>query len=303
VVGFHGGQSGVLGTLGVITRDATRSFKNDIRNKHLNSITTFIISLYESKLLSDVSFVLEGDEKSPPITAHKLVLAASSEVFQKQLSSEIRYPIKVPLIKKIESLNNFIKALYTGELDITSDTMDELSILANMYQVSFINALIDRFLRSGLSEQTVIPFFIKYGTGIQYIACHPKVFESKEFLKLTKDKVIELLSSNELLMDEVTIFRAAVDWGKAQLNSSSSTSSSTTSDPESKDKVDIKDLKNVLKDVLLHVRFPLMSQSQLGSVVASSGLLESGDLVRIFTYIAAKGQVGGALPWPTKPRG
>jgi len=106
-----------------------------------------------------------------------------------------------------------------------------------------------------------------------------------------------ILSSDRLNIAEIELFKVLTRWGEAQAKKSGG------------------DLKSACKDLIKLIRFPLMQISELASTVSSSGLLESAQLVGLFSYVSvtdekARSDPGfntkeraGTNPWDAKKEG
>jgi len=106
--------------------------------------------------------------------------------------------------------------------------------------------------------------------GLKFIEDHAdEVLKSDAIVKLPADRFAVILKSNKLKADELTIYKALVKWGEAKVK-------------ESGDKTD---LKTVAKDLIKYIRFPLMSINDFATVVAPSNLIESTQLVGLFSYL------------------
>jgi len=78
-------------------------------------------------------------------------------------------------------------------------------------------------------------------------------------LKLPKDKLIIILRDNKLSISELDLFRAVLSWGKAEC--------------KREDKKE-EELPEVLKDVIHHIRFPLMQVQDIATEVSNSKVLD-----------------------------
>jgi len=125
----------------------------------------------------------------------------------------------------------------------------------------------------------------KHKLAVEYFEIYAtQLLKSKEFLKLSKDLLLVLIKSDTLSAKEVDVFDAVVAWGKAQAKEQKLDG----------DKSD--DLKKVLADILPHVRFPAMSTTDVAVKVTNSGLLESDQILDLFTYLGMKSSGGDKTP-------
>jgi len=105
-----------------------------------------------------------------------------------------------------------------------------------------------------------------------------KVFEAKGFAKAQKKQIIELIKRDTLRIKEEILLNALVGWVKAQ-----------------NPKADTAEVKKAMADFIPHIRFPTLSTADLASKVVPLGLLESDDILSLFSWAAVKDK-GGSLP-------
>jgi hypothetical protein len=98
------------------------------------------------------------------------------------------------------------------------------------------------------------------------------IFKNKSSLTaLPKETFIEIIKSDRLNCKEGEVFDAAVTWGKNACK-------------EKKE-----DEKKIMGELLSHVRFPLMTTQDIAVSVAPSSLLDSNQILDLFTYLGMKG--------------
>jgi len=94
---------------------------------------------------------------------------------------------------------------------------------------------------------------------------------------LSEEKLIAILQSDDLTIDETDLFQACLRWA---LSECKRRKLDTTTEHRNL----------VLKNVLPHIRFPTMSMDQIATVVTGSGVLNNAQLLSLYTY---KGQGAG----------
>jgi len=146
---------------------------------------------------------------------------------------------------------------------------------------------VDRY--KGLSLKNVLKKFVekqgKHKLAGEYIDIYATaIFKQKEFTKLSKEILLLIIKSDTLSIKEVDLFDAVLTWGKAQCKE------------QKLDGDKAEDLKKVLADVLPHVRFPAMTTTDVAVKVTNSGLLESDQILDLFTYLGMKSSSGDKLP-------
>jgi len=153
------------------------------------------------------------------------------------------------------------------------------------------------FIEEGVTSENACSL---YGSGpeglgdgsfaLKFIEDHAKeCLQGPAFMALPKDKLLTIVKSDRLCIEEVELFDAVLMWGRAEalrLNQS----------------LDSEGLKGVLADFLPHIRFPLMQMEQVAAKVGTSGLLAPNQLLQIFTYLGSKGASGIKTDFNSTPR-
>jgi hypothetical protein len=102
-----------------------------------------------------------------------------------------------------------------------------------------------------------------------------EIVKTGGWTKLSPETVSVILQRDSLSVEEGPVFDAVMVWAKAEA--------------KRKDKSDSKeDLKAVLGDLIYHIRFPCMDVTTIASKVNPSGLLESQQMLDLFTYLGTK---------------
>jgi hypothetical protein len=257
-------------------------------------------ALLQSKRLADVIFHV-GEEK---LYAHRLVLAASSPIFEVMLfeykdgapDNTLAAPVEVKITGcDAKTFQLLLQCIYTDEVDINADNIQSLMKVAKKYQVDKLSALCADFMQGDVNADNVLDLFQIAPTllgdeefGLKFIEENTeKVIANDAFTRLSKDRLLVLLKSDKLSCAEIDIFKAVQKWAEAQKKAGGE---------ESKADIDA---------VMKQVRFPTMEVAHIASAVASSGLLEQAQLVQLFSYCAnpdEKWRATQVMPFPVKPR-
>ncbi|XP_043287595.1 BTB and MATH domain-containing protein 43-like [Venturia canescens] len=116
-------------------------------------------ALYEKKTLSDVTFVIDDKE----LPAHKAVLAVRSEVFEAMFLSEMKEKdtSRVEIVDaKAEIFEEFLKYLYTGELNDLKNKVGEMLFLADKYQVCKLKEMCENCMLRDVCEKNVAQYLL-----------------------------------------------------------------------------------------------------------------------------------------------
>ncbi|XP_051555492.1 actin-binding protein IPP [Myxocyprinus asiaticus] len=186
---------------------------------------------------------------------HRLVLAASgpyfSALFSGAMSEAHEEEVRITGVEA-DVFEMILEFIYTGCIDVTVDTVQELMVAADMLQLSEVVEICGEFLRAHMDPSNCVGIF----QFLEQIACMDilqftedyihahflEVCSSEEYSGLSKDQLVKLLRSEELrIEDEYQVFTAAMDWLHH----------------------DVSHRKKHVVEVLEPVRFPLLSPQRL----------------------------------------
>jgi BTB/POZ domain-containing protein 17 len=243
------------------------------------SVLHKIASLYADQLMSDICLVV-GDNRYP---AHRVILCASSEVFQVMLMNDCWSECREKVIELKEDPScslvfpQFLRYLYVGQIRISLHTALPLLALADKYDIKdLVQLCVDYMLKhvaKAAANGFLVPWleytvrfspyhqeltdalqkFLKYNLEI--------VTESKEFLDLDVNILIVLLQQNDLVLEsEFTLFGYIEKWllnKKEQIESES-----LLDDAEKRSH-----LLQIIEAVVSHIRFPMMTPTELSKLL------------------------------------
>ena len=187
-------------------------------------------SFRKSQAFCDVVLVVEERR----LSAHKVVLAASSPVFKASFTSELtqekasdEFEVNLPEFDpdSIEELLNFV---YTGEVGITEENAEELLVAADYFDIPNLKELCAEFLIINLKPSNCLSIQIfadRYRHELLYEAatdfiCNNlcSIWETDEFVCLDYDIVKELFSGERLAIKtqkgEEDVFKGIKAWVK-----------------------------------------------------------------------------------------
>ncbi|KAF7237844.1 Kelch-like protein 24 [Varanus komodoensis] len=241
--------------------DSTQdSDEEDGGEKTLQSHETYLCQglkqLYESQQLCDVTLGVEG--RSFP--CHRMLLASVSPYFRDIFinSSHESQNGEIQLKDMAAStLHSLLDYLYTEELSLTAETAQDLFTAASKLQILPLKEAAGRFLEMNISMNNCLSL---YGLAHQhnhealtqatsrYIKQHfGPLTEQDAFLSLQHDALTNLISSESLeVSSELIIYQAVRNWVEA---------AASTRLP-------------LFKELLGHVRFPLLTHEELTDVQA-----------------------------------
>jgi hypothetical protein len=172
--------------------------------------------------------------------------------------------------------------------------------LARRYQVDKLQVLCADFLTNDLSIDNALNMYVVAPDlvsdpdfGIDFIAENMEdLLETEGFVALPVDRLIRLLQSDKLEVEEVLLFKAVQKWAVAELKRQGKST-------------DISDVRGILANILPLIRFPTMEMEHIASVVAPSQLLGEQQLLELFTYNSVteeRQKEKIRIAFPTQPR-
>jgi hypothetical protein len=178
-----------------------------------------------------------------------------------------------------------IAYVYSGQATLRDDNVYELLTFADKYGMDELRNSCFDYLVKTLDKNTVAPMVMKAKTGgfdfdsaelvkkcIAFIEKKTQdVLEAPEFLLFDEDMVISILQSDKITGDEIDVYKAAIKWGKSHC----------------KDKVLYTDLKEVLQNVMKHIRYPLIDAKDLIETVRHDGFMPRELYVWALEYNAS----------------
>lgn len=241
------------------------------------SVLLKVAGLYASHLLSDISLVV-GDNRYP---AHRVILSASSEVFQCMLLNPQWQECKESVIHLVEDPQScrvfpqFLKYLYTGQVRISIETAMPLLSLADKYNIKDLIVLCRDYMAKSIAIAGSKGFLISW---LQYTLSssyhQPLTIELKNFLRLNIDIVgysrdfadidpnnlVILLQQNDLVIkNEASLFDIVERYLMIKREQIEHEESLSDEDKGGH-------MKSLIEGICAHIRFPMMTVSELASI-------------------------------------
>ncbi|KAF2354688.1 Kelch repeat type 1 [Trinorchestia longiramus] len=218
--------------------------------------------LRSDRQLCDIELIV-GDTS---VYAHKVVLAAASPYFTAMFINDVKERTASEVIlREVDptALYLLVNYAYSGEISITEDNVQVLLPASNLLQMCSVREACCRYLLRQLHPSNCLGIRTfadahnceeLHSRSHKYALQHfPEVCCTEEFLALSLDKMLELISSSELNVDtEERVFTAVVSWIRHELHTR----------------------KLHIASLLRHVRLPLLSRDFLTSMVDNEPLLQ-----------------------------
>jgi hypothetical protein len=276
----------------------------------------YLVEFFKKLLLNDkfadVYFIVGEGKEQKRFPAHRLVLAASSPLFEAMLypptfienPPPVTLPLEVVITDPVISPTSFqslLTVLYTDEVEVSAENISELIACAKKYQIEKLQIICAEFMEADLNAENVLDLFAVAPEllgddefGLEFIRENAEeIFASDGFDALSRPRLSFLLRDDQLCIEEQSVFTAVQRWGRAQLEN------------EGEDASNVESLKKVIADLMPLVRFPTMDVADIASTVAPSGLLDKKQLLELFKYVSmpeGKDRVSIELPFLSQPR-
>uniref|UniRef100_T1J0N0 BTB domain-containing protein n=1 Tax=Strigamia maritima TaxID=126957 RepID=T1J0N0_STRMM len=242
-----------------------------------NSATVLekIASLYAERLLSDITLIVGGRQ----FPAHRLILCASSDVFQVMLMNPNWTESQETTVNLqedpacISTFGDFLKYLYTGKIHINHYTVLPLLTLADKYNVrDLINLCIDymcqHIVSAAACNQLIswLQYTLNCGHDRVGQDCHnfikwnfQMVTDTEDLISLETDVLISFLTECDLVIhDEFALYSCVAKWLAAQEQKLKLREDTSNIEEQ---------FKALVTEVMLYIRFPMMSPRQLAELL------------------------------------
>jgi len=249
---------------------------NRVKMDNSSEVVTKIAGIYAERLMSDVLLVV-GDQELP---AHRLILCASSEVFQVMLMNSIWSESQEKRIVLKESpacatvFEVFLKYLYTGKINVDYANVIPLVQLADKYYVKdLLKVGLDFMSRNvclaAKRNQVVSWYQFTTNCGYKKVAslCHDfikwnyaMVSNSIDWSNLESESLVKLLNCSDIVAhDEMVLYNSVQMWLAEQ---------EKTMYKNGEENIDLH-MERLTFATMSYVRFPMMSPSQLADLLLS----------------------------------
>lgn len=241
-----------------------------------SGVMTKMASLYAERLMSDLILVV-GDQE---LAAHRLILCASSDVFQVMLmnskwseSQEKKIVLKEqPACAAVFEV--FIQYLYTGKVVVDYANVIPMLQLADKYNVKDLLKIALEFMNRNVSvaaKRNQIVSWYQFATNCGYkntsSLClsfikwnFSMVASSIDWQNLEHENLIKLINCNDLVVhDEFVVFSNVERWLQKQQE---------RMETAGEQDIDLH-MEKLAMSTMAGVRFPMMSPAQLADLLLS----------------------------------
>jgi len=273
----------------------------------LNSLPTNLsLSSYTSNIPEEIETEHVIVDNPRPLYAHRAILSARSAVFRAMFYGAMRESVGVAA-KAAGNLKQhqeivipnidfdiflvLLRYIYTGQVKFSPDTILATLAAANQYNLDGLKNACEKYITACIDFDNACYLLQSakmfnadelFNTCKAYVESNAApIFVSDAFQELREDILIELLQSDELIISELEIFNAVVNWGKHQLL--------LTQQKKSKN-ANI-DIASVISKVITHIRLPIIPAPQLIKAVKPTKLVPSQYFYEAIEFHAAPTEV------------
>jgi len=215
---------------------------------------------------------------------------------------KVTLPVEVPISgAEPKAFMGLLRAIYSDKVDIDSNNIQDCIQLAKKYQIEKLQVVCAEFMEADVSIENVCELYELAPSllddkdfGLNFIEENTEqVLETEGFLKLSAPRLINLLESNELSVDEFALWKAVLKWGAAECKRQGKEG---TTDQ----------VKEVLTRITPLIRFPIMQLEDIAGQIAPSGFVSQEGLLELFRWVSItdeKERSATPCAFPTAARG
>ncbi|SPP78790.1 BTB/POZ domain-containing protein 17 [Drosophila guanche] len=245
-----------------------------------NSVLNKIAHLYAEQLMSDIVLLVDGKE----YPAHRVILSASSDVFQVMLMNPEWNECSKRVIELHEEdccaavFPQFIKYLYVGHIEVTLQTVMPMLAISDKYNVRDLIDLCVGYMTKHVAKAATSGYLVswlQYTHTLSFSPTHNDLTETlKRFLKWNLEMVAEskdfvemdpailelLLQQNDIVISsEYKMFTILQTWllhRRKLIESSPHTSIEK-----------VNTFMELIEQTVMHIRFGMMTPRQLSHLL------------------------------------
>ncbi|EXX74975.1 hypothetical protein RirG_046100 [Rhizophagus irregularis DAOM 197198w] len=233
---------------------------------HSSHISRDFSNLLKNPVGYNVKIKISQNSQKKEFRAHSIILCSRTKIFYGAFR-ETEYEDGIITFKK-DNVSPLIfevllKYIYTGILAINNNSLVDIIVAAKDFGLPKVveqlethlhqNELAWKFPKDFISFQhDQFPNLSKY--SLDWVCNHPKIlFESKYFLKVKEDILIQLLKRDDLKLEEIEIWEYLIKWGIEN------TDYTLDDDLSRWLPLDFMKLESTLRNCIPHIRFFHMS--------------------------------------------
>ena len=239
--------------------------------------------LYNNETLADIMFLVGKAPQSHRFSAHRLILAMSSPVFDALLNGGMATTENLICIPDVEpsAFSALLTYIYTDDIVIDAGTVLTTLYAAKKYDMPALERSCVEFLKCNLSSDDAFMLLTQARLFDEHqlaALCMETIDRSPAeamvadgFTDVSIDTLCTVLKRDTLAIQEGTLFSAVCRWAEAACFRQGMSPT-------------VENRKSVLQGALHLIRFPLMTLDEFAVGAAQSGLLEDREVVELFLH-------------------
>ncbi|XP_034235411.1 BTB/POZ domain-containing protein 17 [Thrips palmi] len=264
----------------------------EIEIDNSRAVLNNISLLHTDRVLSDVCLIVGGKE----YPAHRLILCASSEVFRVMLTSPQWSECKESRVNLGETpacaevFDRFLQYFYTGHICVDAQIVMPILTLADKYNLKDLTVVCQKYMYQHVQYAATTNQLVAWHQYTQTCGHTEVAKKCKDFIKwnlqliaqtpdfgnFEPDILIDILQQDDIVVvDEMTLLQYVVRWVNYQRYALFAEAGYILDEEDGEiwdiDPKTLTDVNNQIKDlvcrVITHIRFPMMSPTQLASLL------------------------------------
>ena len=236
--------------------------------------------MFNNPLMSDIKFTC-GESKRMYFYAHKYVLATCSAVFYAMFYGDLagKNSVLHLLDAEEESLEEFLRFLYTDQCTLTPENAIKVMYLAKKYMITSLAQKCTEAIENCITPENafaVLESAIQFDEKELETKCWDIVHlytneavTSQHFNYISKGTLDSLLKCDTLNINESELFKAVLKWCDHECSKNHLKATS-------------ENRRAVLGDALYQIRLLSMSQKEFTQCVSSSELLTAEEMIPLY---------------------
>lgn len=183
-------------------------------------LTESLYTFYDNKLFSDMKFICQEKE----IYTHSIILSCLCPLLKLEKEMKIDY-VSFDILSKV------LKYIYSGLIDITTENVNSIIKCSDQFGLLELKSNCFEFLVRSVDQHSVCELIMKakqkkfdFNSDELIQACLKFIDENTEnvcnsdnFILLSEDLICDIVKSDNITTDELTLFNAIVKWGQYQI--------------------------------------------------------------------------------------
>lgn len=235
--------------------------------------------LFMQSEISDISFQV-GVNNSDLFYGHKAIIATACPVL-KEMIRRSKDPIVVEDVARTVFLT-IMRYIYCHEIVIDKGYVYETLVAADKFDIPEI-----MFSIAALIDMDILPIVFNYTTASEkdklgflcsyHMRSNVTSFLGPEcFMLLTQASVARVVGDEELVCDEIVLWKTCVSWAEQECERRSQGKATT-----------VQEKRRVMKSFLSNFRFKYMPLEEFTRGPADSGILKLTEVVDVYKYFAS----------------